>query len=145
MSQSENNANNALFLQENKNSIMGKQWTFYPPNRGIGTLDYPPNLNKIIIIWWANVFFKELRRPILPHHIALSQILLLCRHLTIQFNLQGFTNQCKYPDCHQINIRLLGSISFAFCTILTYSSLCFRIFALSPYSSSIDYLYMHQI
>ena len=49
MPQSENNENNVLFLQENKNSIMGKQWTFYPPNRGIGTLDYPPNLNKIQI------------------------------------------------------------------------------------------------
>ena len=49
MPQSENNENNVLLLQENKNSIMGKQWTFYPPNRGIGTLDYPPNLNKIIV------------------------------------------------------------------------------------------------
>ena len=49
MLQSEKNANNVLFLQENKNSIMGIQWTFYPPNRRIGTLDYPPNLNKIKI------------------------------------------------------------------------------------------------
>ena len=38
MPQSENNANDVPFLQEDKNSIMGKQWTFYPPNRGIGTL-----------------------------------------------------------------------------------------------------------
>ena len=50
MPQSENTPNNVLFLQEHKNSIMGKQqWTFYPPNRGIGTLDYPPNLNKIFV------------------------------------------------------------------------------------------------
>lgn len=49
MPQSENNMNIVLFLQEHKNSIMVKQWTFYPPNRGIGTLDYPPNLNKIKI------------------------------------------------------------------------------------------------
>ena len=52
MPQSENNANNVLFLQGNKNSIMGKQWTFYPPNREIGTLDnYLPNLNKVYIMF----------------------------------------------------------------------------------------------
>ena len=49
MPQSENIANNVLFIQEHKNSIMVKQWTFYPPNREIRTLNYPPNLNKIIL------------------------------------------------------------------------------------------------
>ena len=54
MPQSENNWNIVLILQELKNSIMGKQWTFYPPNRGIGTLHYPPNLNKIIILLFVD-------------------------------------------------------------------------------------------
>ena len=31
MPQSENNGNIVQILQEHKNSIMGKQWTFYPP------------------------------------------------------------------------------------------------------------------
>ena len=58
MPQSENNANDVPFLQEDKNSIMGKQWTFYPPNRGIGTLDYPPNLKKIQIFCFEKMIMK---------------------------------------------------------------------------------------
>ena len=56
MPQSENNMNIVLFLQEHKNSIMVKQWTFYPPNRGIGTLEIIHQIfkNKIVIfdVWW---------------------------------------------------------------------------------------------
>ena len=63
MPQSENNGNIVLILQEHKNSIMGKQWTFYPPNRGIGTLHYPPNLNKIVIfdVWWIILSTRRIR------------------------------------------------------------------------------------
>ena len=74
MPQSENNANNVLFLQENKNSIMGKQWTFYPPSRGIGTLDYPPNLNKIIMILSSEINSSNICSPIKIPVILLTTV-----------------------------------------------------------------------